>query len=137
MLSFTESTFNRQSINLSIPLIFHFFQARRIIEDIRPEEVLASLYGRTSNSNPAHPSSLESTWVNYSQETERGNNSTGGTHSPINRSPNRSPSSRMNIPTDPTQDENSRFDPPSYDEQTPEAPPPSYQEVMRGGYTLK
>ena len=61
---------------------------------------------------------------NASTQTERGGS----------RSPNRSPSPARNIPTE---SDNSRFDLPAYPEQRSEdsSPPPSYEEVMKGGHS--
>ena len=54
----------------------------------------------------------------------------------MNRSPNRSPSPRITVPTVPSEDQNSPSDPPSYNEQITNGspPPPSYQDVIQGGY---
>ena len=84
-----------------------------------------SVSHQAGRSNATQPNSLDPT-VNRSHP---------GASSSENRSLNRSPS-----PTAPfisSEDDNSRFDPPSsHEHEVPEAPPPSYQDVMKGGYKL-
>ena len=79
------------------------------------------------------PTILENAIDIYLHETRRGSRSPCRTPSPVNRSPNRSPSPRMTIPGD----QSSPFDPPSHHgHQIPEAPPPSYQDVIMGDYNV-
>ena len=95
-------------------------------------DALQNLFTPASHSDPAQPNSLESTRANYSCGDGRGSRSLCRTSSLVNRSPNRSPSAIITCITRPEEDENSRLVPPAYVEQTPDAPPPSYQEVMKG-----
>ena len=74
-------------------------------------------------SDPSAPNDVEPAIISHIPETERETRSACRAPSPENRSPNRSPAAS-----------NSRFEPPSYNEEMPEEQPPSYQEVMKGGY---